>query len=85
MPVANCHPVDELSPVVDLWPDKPCPKVGATVVGMATAGATGGSAWDAWVKGVTAICGSRLQDTRVLPMFGPHRVKTNVLLCLDLL
>jgi hypothetical protein len=83
MPVANCRPVDKMSPSADLWPDKPCPTVGATVVGMATAGATRGSEWEAWGKGVAAIRGSGLQDTRELPSFGPRMVKTYVLLCLD--
>jgi hypothetical protein len=47
---------------------------------MAMAGATWGSAWEAWGKGVGAICGSILQDTRVvLPMFAPPGVKTYVL------
>jgi hypothetical protein len=57
--------------------------MGAAVVGMATAGATGGSAWEAWGKGIAAIYELRLQDMRVLPRFSPRRVNTYVLLCLD--
>jgi hypothetical protein len=67
MPVANCRLVDVMGPAADLWPCKPCPTVGATIVGMVMADATEGSEGEGWGKETAAICGSGLQDTGFYP------------------